>query len=40
LYYFFHFLLLLPILGRTERTLPLPTSILEPVTKHGAGAGK
>jgi ubiquinol-cytochrome c reductase cytochrome b/c1 subunit len=39
-YYFFHFLLLLPILGRTERTLPLPTSISEPVTKGGAGAGQ
>ena len=39
-YYFFHFLILLPILGRTEKTLPLPASISEPVTKGGSGAGQ
>jgi ubiquinol-cytochrome c reductase cytochrome b/c1 subunit len=27
LYYFFHFLVLLPVLGMVERTLPLPASI-------------
>ncbi len=31
-YYFFHFLILLPILGKMERPLPLPTSISESVT--------
>jgi ubiquinol-cytochrome c reductase cytochrome b/c1 subunit len=31
LYYFFHFLVLLPVLGRLERTLPLPESISQPV---------
>jgi quinol-cytochrome oxidoreductase complex cytochrome b subunit len=30
-YYFFHFLILLPILGKKEKPLPLPTSISEPV---------
>ena len=40
LYYFFHFLILLPILGKIERPLPLPTSISESVTKRsGAPAG-
>ena len=28
-YYFFHFLILLPILSRIEKPLPLPTSLLE-----------
>ncbi len=31
LYYFFHFLILLPLLGTLERPLPLPASISEPV---------
>jgi ubiquinol-cytochrome c reductase cytochrome b subunit len=31
LYYFFHFLILLPILGRIEKPLPLPRSISEAV---------
>jgi ubiquinol-cytochrome c reductase cytochrome b subunit len=40
LYYFFHFLILLPILGKIERPLPLPTSISESVTRRsGAPAG-
>ncbi len=30
-YYFFHFLILLPILGRYEKTSPLPMSISDPV---------
>jgi quinol-cytochrome oxidoreductase complex cytochrome b subunit len=37
LYYFFHFLILLPILGKLERPLPLPESINRPVTGGGAG---
>ena len=36
-YYFFHFLVLLPILGKIERPLPLPPSISEAVLKHKAG---
>ncbi|MEQ9815392.1 MAG: cytochrome b N-terminal domain-containing protein [Azospirillaceae bacterium] len=37
-YYFFHFLILLPILGKFERPLPLPRSIAESVlSKHGGG---
>ena len=31
LYYFIHFLILLPLLGKIERTRPLPTSIAEAV---------
>jgi quinol-cytochrome oxidoreductase complex cytochrome b subunit len=39
-YYFFHFLILLPILGKIETPLPLPTSISESVTKRsGAPSG-
>ena len=38
-YYFFHFLILLPILGKIETPLPLPTSISESVTSRApAGA--
>ncbi len=37
LYYFLHFLVLLPILGRLERTLPLPESISRPVIGGGGG---
>src|SRR3546814_9545443 len=36
-HYFFHFLVLLPILGKIERPRPLPTSISKPVLKAGAG---
>lgn len=32
-YYFFHFLVLLPLISRRETPLPLPTSIAEPVVK-------
>ena len=38
-YYFFHFLILLPILGKLETPDPLPTSLSEPVTGGGGGAG-
>lgn len=39
-YYFFHFLILLPILGKIETPLPLPTSISEAVTRRsGTPAG-
>ena len=37
LYYFFHFLVLLPILGKIERPLPLPPSIADAVLKQKAG---
>ena len=30
-YYFVHFLIILPILSKTEKTLPVPLSITEPV---------
>jgi ubiquinol-cytochrome c reductase cytochrome b subunit len=36
-YYFLHFLVLLPILGKLERPLPLPDSIARPVIGHGGG---
>ncbi len=40
LYYFFHFLILLPLLGKLERPLPLPASIGAPVlTPRAAPAG-
>ncbi|MGP1396338.1 MAG: cytochrome b [Inquilinaceae bacterium] len=35
IYYFFHFLILLPLLGLFERPLPLPRSISESVLKGG-----
>ncbi len=35
LYYFFHFLVLLPILGKVEKTLPLPESISVAVLRGG-----
>jgi quinol-cytochrome oxidoreductase complex cytochrome b subunit len=34
-WYFFHFIILLPLLGRIERPRPLPTSIREPVLAGG-----
>ena len=34
-WYFFHFLILLPLLGRFEKTKPLPTSITESVLNSG-----
>ncbi len=36
-YYFLHFLVLLPMLGKLERPLPLPESISRPVTGGGGG---
>ena len=35
-YYFLHFLVLMPLLGRYERTRPLPVSIAEPVLGDAA----
>ena len=43
LYYFFHFLILIPLIGRIERPQPLPTSIAAAVLQGGGarlgGAG-
>jgi quinol-cytochrome oxidoreductase complex cytochrome b subunit len=40
-YYFFHFLILVPLLGKFERPLPLPASISEAVLKgRSAAVGK
>ena len=30
-YYFLHFLVILPLLGLKEKTLPIPLSITEPI---------
>ena len=38
LYYFAHFLLVMPIVGKLERPKPLPASISESVLKGGANA--
>jgi ubiquinol-cytochrome c reductase cytochrome b subunit len=38
LYYFFHFLILVPLVGKLERPLPLPTSISQAVLGKGGGA--
>ncbi len=38
-YYFLHFLVILPILGKIERPLPLPESISRPVVPRGGGGG-
>jgi ubiquinol-cytochrome c reductase cytochrome b/c1 subunit len=37
LYYFAHFLVILPLLGKLERPLPLPESISKPVIGRGGG---
>ncbi len=37
IYYFAHFLVILPILGKLERPLPLPESISKPVMPRGGG---
>ncbi|HEX5078426.1 MAG TPA: cytochrome b/b6 [Geminicoccaceae bacterium] len=37
-YYFFHFLILLPLLGKLERPRPLPSSISEPVLGRAPAA--
>jgi ubiquinol-cytochrome c reductase cytochrome b/c1 subunit len=36
-YYFLHFLVILPVLGKLEHPLPLPESISRPVTFRGGG---
>ena len=36
-YYFLHFLVILPILGKLERPLPLPESISNPVLRPRGG---
>ncbi len=33
-YYFLHFLVLLPLLGKIEKPLPLPESIARPVIRR------
>ncbi|MEM7021442.1 MAG: cytochrome b/b6 [Pseudomonadota bacterium] len=38
IYYFSHFLILLPLLGRLERPKPLPTSISQPVLHQASAA--
>src|SRR5438046_5715789 len=38
LYYFVHFLILFPVIGRLERPKPLPASIATAVLQGGAGA--
>jgi len=35
-YYFIHFLIILPVLGSKEKTIPLPLSIMEPVLKDSS----
>ena len=38
-YYFAHFLIVIPLLGRFETPRPLPRSINEPVLRGGPVAG-
>ena len=38
-YYFLHFLVLLPLLGKIEKTLPLPESISRPVVTRAPSGG-
>ena len=38
-YYFLHFLVLLPLLGKLEKPLPLPESISNPVVRRGPTSG-
>jgi len=39
-YYFAHLIIVLPILGKLEKTLPLPQSIAEPVLKQSSTSKK
>jgi len=39
-YYFAHFLIVMPLLGRLERPKPLPASIADPVLKPGPATNK
>jgi ubiquinol-cytochrome c reductase cytochrome b subunit len=36
-YYFLHFLVILPVLGLKEKTIPVPMSITEPVLGGSVG---
>ncbi len=38
-YYFAYFLIILPVLGKIEKTKPLPSSITESVLREGAPLG-
>jgi quinol-cytochrome oxidoreductase complex cytochrome b subunit len=38
-YYFAHFLIILPLLGRVETTKPLPNSISESILREGVPIG-
>ena len=38
-YYFVHFLIILPILGKKEKTLPVPLSVAEPVLGGSSNPG-
>jgi len=38
-YYFFHMLILIPVIGKLERPLPLPSSIGAAVQARGARLG-
>ena len=38
-YYFMHFLIILPILGYKEKTIPVPLSITEPVLGGATNLG-
>jgi hypothetical protein len=39
-YYFAYFLIILPVLGRIEKTKPLPNSITESVLREGLPVGR
>lgn len=39
-YYFLHFLVVLPLVGRLETPLPLPTSISQPVLRTNEGGAQ
>jgi ubiquinol-cytochrome c reductase cytochrome b subunit len=39
-YYFLHFLILMPLIGKLETPRPLPASIAEPVLKGGGAPGQ
>ena len=38
-YYFAYFLVILPVLGKIEKTKPVPNSIAESVLRHGQPIG-
>jgi ubiquinol-cytochrome c reductase cytochrome b/c1 subunit len=39
IYYFAYFLVILPVLGKVERTKPLPSSIAQSVLREGMAIG-